>query len=186
MGHEQCSGSNWSFSTAEARPSCVLKAEPHDVWFSSLTGGSRHCKWLCELPSTVSNTLGWLFPTLDVDPYFIQYGGRPSVVLYEALSFLVWTHRALWTLTALVSLDFHLCLINSESPPGSHRFLSLWPSNSRQWAGPLVGLTLFVSHLLEVVVLCWLIFRVFSCILSECLVVSGDRVWFLWLLHAQR
>lgn len=53
------------------RPSCVLNAEPHDVWFSSLTGGSRHCKWLCELPSTVSNTFfGWLFPTVDVDPYF--------------------------------------------------------------------------------------------------------------------
>lgn len=138
MGHEQCSGSNWSCSTPEARPSYFLNAEPHDACFPGWLVGAGAVSGSVSCPA-LFQILGVALSHLRC--WSVLYWGRRETLCGSLRgSFLpgMSSQRALGTLTALVSLDFHLCLTNSpgESTRLHHRSLSLWPGNSKQWAGP--------------------------------------------------
>lgn len=103
-------------------------------------------------------------------------------------------YSVLGTLTALVSLDSQLCLFNSGGPQGSLSFPLLHcglVTVSKQSAGAVIGPTSFVFHLLGIVVLHWLICRVWKLsfyvfCLSVWLFQVGRYIWSLLLHHAQK
>lgn len=108
-------------------PLGTLSKIPQIMGFPRPIGGNRQCNWLCvSTRHCSSNPSGLFFPTLVVNLHERQYLAeylmeilcrspglfpRQLSVFFGILSY--------WLSLPWFPLDSELCLINSESPPGS-------------------------------------------------------------------